>query len=75
MLKTAKVALERNTYESALKVYHTVLDAAPSVELKLQALEGMTAVGSPESLSRIARYCRDTSPLLRNYEAPPDPRV
>jgi outer membrane protein assembly factor BamB len=73
-LKAAKADLDRSNYESALKMYHTVLDAAPSVELKLHALEGMAAVGSPESLSRIERYCRDTSPILWDYEIP-DPKL
>jgi len=55
-------------------MYHTVFDAAPSVELRLQALEGMAALGSPDSLSRIARYCRDISPILWDYEVP-DPKL
>jgi outer membrane protein assembly factor BamB len=73
-LKAAKADLDRKNYEIALKMYHTVLDAAPSVELKLQALEGMADVGSPESLSRIERYCRDISPILWDYEVP-DPKL
>ena len=73
-LKAAKTDLDRKNYEGALKMYHTVLDAAPSVELKLQALEGMAAVGSPESLNRIERYCRDASPILWDYQVP-DPKL
>jgi outer membrane protein assembly factor BamB len=74
-LKAAKADLDKKNHESALKVYHTVLDAAPSVEFKLQALEGMTAIGSPASLNRMEKYFNDTSPILWNYDAPSDPRV
>ena len=64
LLKTANSELKMRNYESALEKFHTVLDAAPSDRLKKQAFEGMTAIGSPKSLRRIARYCRDDSPIL-----------
>jgi hypothetical protein len=70
LLKAAKEKLESGNLEDALVMYHTVSDAAPSKELRLMALEGMQTIGSPESLSRIARYCRDTAPILWDYNQP-----
>jgi malectin (di-glucose binding ER protein) len=67
LLKTAKTEMDK---KKALGAYHAVFDAAPSADMKVQALEGMAAVGSPESLSRIARYCRTIEPILWNYKAP-----
>lgn len=64
LLRTAKSELRNRNYERALEKYHTVLDAAPSDSLKQQALNGMAVIGSPKSLRRIARYCRDDSPIL-----------
>jgi outer membrane protein assembly factor BamB len=69
-LEAAKVELNRKNYDKALEMYHTVLDAAPSAELKLQALEGMAVIGSPKSLGRAERYCRDVSPILWDYKEP-----
>ncbi len=61
--------------DEALQKYHEVFDRAASVVLRCKALEGMAAIGSPESLSRITPYCRDTAPILRNYEdVPPELR-
>ena len=67
-LRDAKMELNRKKTERALEKYHAVLDAAPSVSLKLQALEGMKAIRSPLSLNKIARYCRDVDPILWNYK-------
>jgi len=64
LLRTAGTELRNRNYERALEKYHTVLDAASSNNLKQQALEGMAVIGSPRSLRRIARYCRDDSPIL-----------
>jgi outer membrane protein assembly factor BamB len=70
LLQEAKMEFEQRKYENALEKYHTVLDAAPSANLEQQALEGMAAIGSPKSLSRIARFCRDTDPIIWNYKDP-----
>jgi len=64
----AKVMLKKAKAENDLDTYHTVFDAAPTVEIKLQALEGMADIGSPKSLSRIARYCKDVHPVLLDYK-------
>jgi len=70
LLKEAKTEFIKKNYTKALEKYHIVLDAAPSVNLKQKALEGMASIGSPDSLSRIAAYCRDVAPILWNYKEP-----
>ncbi|MCK4432138.1 MAG: hypothetical protein KAW19_12665, partial [Candidatus Aminicenantes bacterium] len=70
LLKEAKTEFVKKNYANSLDKYHIVLDAAPSVNLKQKALEGMASIGSPDSLSRIAAYCRDTAPILWNYKEP-----
>jgi outer membrane protein assembly factor BamB len=66
-LKSTEVKLAKGNYEEALALYHSVFDAASSVEIKQKALEGMATIGSPKSLSRIVRYCKDISPILLDY--------
>lgn len=70
LLKEAKTEFVKKNYANSLDKYHIVLDAAPSVNLKQMALEGMASIGSPDSLSRIAAYCKDTAPILWNYKEP-----
>lgn len=70
LLKEARAEFVKKNYANSLDKYHIVLDAAPSVNLKQKALEGMASIGSPDSLSRIAAYCRDTAPILWNYKEP-----
>lgn len=70
LLQEAKMEFGKKKYEKALEKYHAVFDAVPAVKLKRLALEGMAAIGSPKSLSRIARFCRDTDPILWNYKKP-----
>ncbi|MCK4646878.1 MAG: PQQ-binding-like beta-propeller repeat protein, partial [Candidatus Aminicenantes bacterium] len=69
-LRKARLELGKNNFKKALELYHAVFDTAPTVSQKSRALEGMAAVGSSESLGRIARYCRDTEPILWNYKKP-----
>jgi len=66
--------LNRNNQEKALNIYHQVFDAAPSLELKKQALEGMEAIASQDSLSRIRQYCKNVHPILRDY-IDPNPEI
>ena len=68
LIQIANTELKNNNSEKALEIFHTVLDAAPSNEIKQQALEGLAVIGSPKSLSRIAKYCRDNSPILWDYK-------
>lgn len=70
LLHAAKMELSKKKYDKALERFHAVFDAAPTVNLKQQALEGMAAVGSPKSLYRIASFCRDTEPILWYYKEP-----
>jgi len=74
LLETAKLELNRNNQEKALNIYHQVFDAAPSLELKKQALEGMEAIASQDSLSRIRQYCKNVHPILRDY-IDPNPEI
>jgi hypothetical protein len=73
-LRKARLELRKNNYKNALEMYHAVFDTAPTVSQKSRALDGMAAVGSSESLGRIARYCRDIEPILWNYKKP-DPKL
>ena len=70
LLRAAEKEFQNGSHDEALDKYHEVLDAAPSEKLKQNALEGMAAIGSPKSLSRIAMYCRDNSPILWDYKEP-----
>ena len=70
LLQQADQELSWRRYERALDKYHTVFDASSSISMQQWALEGMAVVGSPKSLSRIARFCRDTEPILWNYQEP-----
>ncbi|MCK4264515.1 MAG: hypothetical protein KAX27_06180, partial [Candidatus Aminicenantes bacterium] len=70
LLKEARAEFVKKNYTNSLDKYHIVLDAAPSVNLKQMALEGMASIGSPDSLSRIAAYCRDVAPILWDYKEP-----
>jgi len=70
LLKTAGADLDKGNWEEALKTYHTVLDTAATSDLQGLALEGIATIGRPESLSRLARYCRDDAPILWDYHPP-----
>jgi len=70
LLQEADIELSRKRYGRALEKYHTVFDASSIISFKQWALEGMVVIGSPKSLNKIARYCRDTEPILWNYREP-----
>jgi hypothetical protein len=74
LMEKAKAELDSKNYEAAMDIYHTILDSASSVDLKLQALDGLAVIGSPKSLNIIAKYCRDVSPILWDYRKP-DPKL
>ena len=74
LLKKAKIELDNGNIDAALENYHTVFDRTKAADLKKQALEGMAAIASPKSLSRIVTYCRNMPPILLNYKDP-DPEV
>ncbi len=71
LLNAAKAKLDGKDRAGALRAYHEVFDGASSLPLKVAALAGMAAIGSPESLGRIAGYCKDVAPILRNYQDVP----
>ncbi|MFH1742332.1 MAG: hypothetical protein ABIH23_25285 [bacterium] len=68
LLDAAKTELDRKNYDKALEMYHSALDAAASKDLKRVAFLGMAEIGSPKSLSRIEKYCRDVTPILWEYK-------
>lgn len=70
LLREASLEFSLRNPEKALAKYHDVLDAAPSMRFKRQAMKGLADIGSPKSLSRLARYCRDVDPILWNYKDP-----
>jgi len=70
LLDEAEGEFRRGNYNKALAKFHLILDVAPSEHFKQRALEGMAAIGSLESLSRITKYCRDVEPILWNYKEP-----
>lgn len=72
LLNAAHIARQNDDNDRALELYHTVLDGSPSKELKLKAFEGIASIGSERSLTKLAPYCRDTSPILWNYNEPDD---
>lgn len=67
-LDEAKAELGQGNAEAARGMYHAVLTAGPTVALRRQALDGLAAVASPKSLSKIAAYWRDTDPILWDYK-------
>jgi len=73
-LRAAEDDLRESRKEDALAKYHAVLDRGPSVRFKLRALEATARLGSPASLEKIAPYCKDIDPVMRDYEDP-DPAL
>lgn len=72
LLASAKARLDEKKTDEAIGLYHALLDGAPSVNLKVAALEGIATIGNAKSLSRVALYCRDTAPILHNYQSASD---
>ncbi|RKY87919.1 hypothetical protein DRQ09_03690, partial [candidate division KSB1 bacterium] len=70
LLKNASIKLKRRNYNEALRIYHTVLDRSPQLSFKLRAMKGMAIIKSPESLNRIAKYCKDVDPIILDYRKP-----
>ena len=66
LLETAKDSDSDKT--KALACLHNVLDAAPTDDLKYQALEGMKKIADPSSLAEISGYIRDTDPVLSEFQ-------
>jgi len=68
ILSDAKTALKQKKTGEALKKYHSVLERAQTVGYKRQALEGLAEIASQESLPKIAPYCKDIDPVIRDYK-------
>lgn len=71
LLKQAKRAQKQTHHTHALDLFHRAFDGAPSENLKIQALEGLTGLANPLSLNRIEHYFRYTAPILWEYKPPP----
>jgi len=74
MLSDAHRAFEQKKTGEALEKYHSLLERAETVRHKRQALEGLAGIASPESLPKIAPYCKDIDPVIRDYKDP-DPQL
>ena len=68
LLSDAETALKQKKTGEALDKYHSVLEGAQTVGYKRQALEGLAEIASPESLPKIAPYCKDIDPVIRDYK-------
>jgi len=68
MLSDAETALKQKKTGEALEKYHSVLERAQTAGYKRQALEGLAEIASPESLPKIAPYCKDIDPVIRDYK-------
>jgi hypothetical protein len=74
LLSDAEMDFKQKKTGEALEKYHSVLERAQTVEYKRQALEGLAEIASLESLSKIAPYCKDLDPVIRDYKDP-DPQL
>lgn len=63
-------SLKANKKEDALRQFHQLFDGAPDAAVEKLALDGMAELGKMESISRIAKYCKETDPLALNFELP-----
>jgi hypothetical protein len=68
MLFDAETALKQEKTGEALEKYHTVLESAQTAGYKRKALEGLAEIASLESLPKIAPYCKDIDPVIRDYK-------
>ncbi len=68
MLSDAETDFKQKKTGEALEKYHSVLERAQTVGYKRQALEGLVKIASLESLPKIAPYCKDIDPVIRDYK-------
>lgn len=68
ILSEAGRALQQNNTVEALDKYHTVLERTQAVEYLRQALEGLAEIASPVSLPKIAPFCKNLDPVIREYQ-------
>jgi hypothetical protein len=68
MLSDAETDFKQKKTGEALEKYHSVLERAQTVGYKRQALEGLAEIASPKSLPKIAPYCKDIDPVIRDYK-------
>ena len=68
LLSEAHAAFQKKNDDEALEKYHSVLERAESVVHKSQALAGLAEIASPESLPKIAPYCKNVDQVIRGYK-------
>ena len=68
LLSEAHAAFQKKNDDEALEKYHSVLERAESVAHKSQALAGLAEIASPESLPKIAPYCKNVDQVIRGYK-------
>jgi outer membrane protein assembly factor BamB len=68
LLSEAGIDLRQKRTGEALRKYHTVLERAQTTGYKRRALEGMAEIASLESLPKIAPYCKEIDPVLKDYK-------
>ena len=68
MLSDAHRDFKQKKSGEALEKYHSVLERAQTAGYKRLALEGLAEIASLESLPKIAPYCKDIDPVIRDYK-------
>lgn len=71
LLVQAKEELGQKEFDKSLEKYQTVLNnPTSSKNYKIEALEGMRAIGSTKSLPAIKKYLQKLNPIMWNYKEP-----
>lgn len=69
LVKKAGACLNTARQLEALSLYHQVLDASPVSEVAVHALEGLAAIGNPDSLGRVESFVGNPSPEVNSAAA------
>ena len=73
LLVQAKEELGKKEFDKSLNKYQVVLnDPTSSKKYKIEALEGMRAIGSINSLQSIKKYLQKLNPIMWDYKEPDD---
>jgi len=73
LLALAKEELDQKEFDKSLDKYQIVLNnLTSSKKYKIEALEGMRAIGSINSLQAIKKYLQKLNPIMWDYKEPDD---
>jgi hypothetical protein len=73
LLALAKEELDQKEFDKSLDKYQIVLNnLTSSKKYKIEALEGMRAIGSINSLLSIKKYLQKLNPIMWDYKEPDD---